>query len=490
MCKKILSLLLVVAICLSFCCMPVFADLDIVNSLIQNGVFFSAGTANSALSNVVIEVDSTKTGVYRVPYKNGFYYTLEIINVMNDVCSYSAGLQYKNVSGEYKWFYQSGAKHKIFSSFKFGGVIVVSGDNVQFLWDVYEVSAKYWSGYYGSLAAPFNLPVDYNPAPLPTEHSTAAFEIVNTVPNVNVKLTNNGNLSKGSTTLLVGVSLNSPTFLESLIWKADIPTITSVRVGISDAGKVEITNIINALTGVSPMDIRWKSGRSYTLTLYASDGVTEFGGDGSEMYPLDTVTFTVDGEMQAAPDIPVGETTYSPTPPQSPSTGDVNVIVNESGNITGVQQWDGNQWIIIEKIEINNNGGGSGGTDPDNPGGGTDPDNPGGGEDKPGILDWLWNGIGKILGGIVDAISKILDAVFGRLVDLIVNLLQQIADAVVRVFDLLFTVLDRVLGAMTGGFTDFLKEFFYFLPPELVDGLTLTVIFGIILAIVRFFKGG
>lgn len=105
-------------------------------------------------------------------------------------------------------------------------------------------------------------------------------------------------------------------------------------------------------------------------------------------------------------------------------------------------------------------------------------------DDDSGFWGWLKDIAGSIFGGILD----VLESIVGGAIGLIVKLVDDLFAGIVHVIDSLFAALSEIAD-FGGGFKDFLGSFFGFLPSEIVLLLSLSISLGIILMIIKFFRG-
>lgn len=149
---------------------------------------------------------------------------------------------------------------------------------------------------------------------------------------------------------------------------------------------------------------------------------------------------------------------------------------NNSNNHDNEGSWFGNIVISIGDIIGNIFGGGSGGSSGE------------GGEDDSGggILEWLGNKLGELLGAIGDGILGLIQTALGKVLDgliAIVNMISEKLEAVVNTF---LDCLD-VLPGIFSGFTDFLTAGFAFLPPEVITVITFGILMMVLVAIIKLF---
>lgn len=114
----------------------------------------------------------------------------------------------------------------------------------------------------------------------------------------------------------------------------------------------------------------------------------------------------------------------------------------------------------------------------------TDGSGPPADKEDGGILGWFKKLFGSIFNGILDVLSSIV----GGAIDLICKLIDDLFAGVTHVIDTLFKTLSEIAD-FGDGFKDFLAAFFSYVPPEIVTLLAFSISLGIILAIIKFFRG-
>lgn len=105
-------------------------------------------------------------------------------------------------------------------------------------------------------------------------------------------------------------------------------------------------------------------------------------------------------------------------------------------------------------------------------------------EDEGGILGWLK----KLLGSIWSGLLSILESIVGGTIDLVTSLIDDLVAGVTHVIDGLFDALGKIAD-FGGAFKDFLGAFFGYLPDEIITLLAFSISLGIVLMIIKFFRG-
>lgn len=105
-------------------------------------------------------------------------------------------------------------------------------------------------------------------------------------------------------------------------------------------------------------------------------------------------------------------------------------------------------------------------------------------EDEGGILGWLK----KLLGSIWSGLLSILESIVGGTIDLVTSLIDDLVAGVTHVIDGLFDALGKIAD-FGGVFKDFLGAFFGYLPDEIITLLAFSISLGIVLMIIKFFRG-
>lgn len=105
-------------------------------------------------------------------------------------------------------------------------------------------------------------------------------------------------------------------------------------------------------------------------------------------------------------------------------------------------------------------------------------------EDEGGILGWLK----KLLVSIWSGLLSILESIVGGTIDLVTSLIDDLVAGVTHVIDGLFDALGKIAD-FGGAFKDFLGAFFGYLPDEIITLLAFSISLGIILMIIKFFRG-
>lgn len=100
----------------------------------------------------------------------------------------------------------------------------------------------------------------------------------------------------------------------------------------------------------------------------------------------------------------------------------------------------------------------------------------------------LWGWIKKLFSSIWNGILDILETVVGGTIDFVCKLIDDLVAGVNHVITGLFNALGQI-SDFGGGFKDFLGAFFSFVPPEIITLLAFSISLGIILMIIKFFRG-
>ena len=100
----------------------------------------------------------------------------------------------------------------------------------------------------------------------------------------------------------------------------------------------------------------------------------------------------------------------------------------------------------------------------------------------------LWGWIKKLFGSAWNGLLSILETVVGGTIDLVCKLIDDLVAGVNHVITGLFNALGQI-SDFGGGFKDFLGAFFSFVPPEIITLLAFSISLGIILMIIKFFRG-
>ena len=115
------------------------------------------------------------------------------------------------------------------------------------------------------------------------------------------------------------------------------------------------------------------------------------------------------------------------------------------------------------------------GTIPPGGGSGTDPGEEG---------ETIWDKLGKLIGAIGKGLIDVVEAVFGKILDALISLVEMMAEKIGAVVETILSMFDE-LPAIFNGFLAFLTALFPFLPPELMTILTFGVLAVVFIGIIK-----
>lgn len=161
---------------------------------------------------------------------------------------------------------------------------------------------------------------------------------------------------------------------------------------------------------------------------------------------------------------------------------------DNSGQIIGNVTTDNNTSNVTYNITVYNvappsdsgSSGTSGGSGSTSGGSGSN----GSGSSGSNIWGALGNFFGTVLGGALD----VLGTAIIKILDILSKLVTQVVESIKTLLTSLLESLNLLLDFGTG-FGDFLKQFFYWLPPQIVAIFVTSISLGIVLAILKFFRG-